>query len=716
MSEIICQMCGQSNPEDQDTCQYCDARLSPLLASTPEDQIPGEPRSSPPDITPTEEQTAPEDFSTPDLEDDDPSSWLDELRENDELDDDDELLPSPLADAEEQADSETDWLDRIKKLDGESADQEEVIEKTEDAFPSWMTADTETQPAPEDSEPPDDTPEDLPEWLKLETDELGLEPKEEDQSVEEDAGYQHLRELLGEDSEQEDPQPGSGKIPEAVQPSADREPPQEEPEQEPDSEKEERASIFPSWAAEDKAHPPDIGEIDAEDIPADLQFLTGEESTKEETAGPVDPFDIGGDDEEDIFDDLFEEDLPSWLTSAVDEDLEDQDASAAISPGDLPGWVEAMRPVVEETGRSGLAEDEEYIENYGPLAGIASIIPAEADIESSKPEDATQSSLTLSVSKTQLKYAELLEKVIGQESKSETVPEPFSAPTHRILRWLITLLLIVTLGGGIIFGRGIENQPLNDPSQEHSGHAALYELIYDLEEQEPILIAFDYQPALLGELTYSASSVVDHLISQDVYLSIISTQPTGPALAESFIQNTQGEHEYAHGLNYINLGYLPGGAAGLLSFTIEPTKIIPLAFNGSNAWDSPPLAEVKTINDFSLILIITDDPTTAKIWVEQVQTSSTPDMGMIVSAQAEPLIQAYYHTSPRQISGYVAGVLGGYAYEQLSENPNLANTAWLPYNLGIILAAAVIFIGGLSNGILSLLKGQNKGSRGEISS
>ncbi|MDZ7844234.1 MAG: hypothetical protein U5K99_05490 [Anaerolineales bacterium] len=713
MAEIICQMCGQANPEDQDTCQNCDARLSPLVASTPEDQIPEEPQDSPPDLTPVEDQTAAEDLPTPDLEDDDPSSWLDELRDDDEPDDDD-LLPSSFADAEEPADADTDWLDRIKKLDGESADQEEEIEKTGDAFPSWMTADTETQPASEDHEPPDDSPEELPEWLQLETDELGLEP-EEDQSGEEDADYQQLRELLGEDSEQEDPQPESREIPDAVQSGADREPPREEPKQEPDSEKEERASIFPSWAAEEKTHPPDIGEIDTEDIPADLQFLTGEEPAKEKTAESVDPFDIGGDDEEDLFDDLFEEDLPSWLTSAVDED-QDQDASAAISPGDLPGWVQAMRPVVEETGRSGLAEDEEYIENYGPLAGIASIIPAEADIESSKPGDATQSSLTLSVSKTQREYAELLEKVIGQESKSETVPEPVSAPTQRVLRWLITLLLIVTLGGAIIFGRGIENQPLNNSNQERSGHVALYELISDLEEEEPILIAFDYQPALLGELSYSASSVIDHLISQGVYISMISTQPTGPALAEYFIQTTQVKHEYAPGLNYINLGYLPGGAAGLLSFTIEPTKIIPLAFNGSNAWDSPPLAEVNAINDFSLILIITDDPTTAKIWVEQVQTSSTPDMGMIVSAQAEPLIQAYYHTSPRQISGYVAGVLGGYAYEQLSENPNLANTAWLPYNLGIILAAAVIFVGGLANGILTLVKGQNKGPRGEGSS
>ena len=42
MADIRCPMCGKPNPADMDTCQYCQARLKPLLAGTP-----SEPQSHP---------------------------------------------------------------------------------------------------------------------------------------------------------------------------------------------------------------------------------------------------------------------------------------------------------------------------------------------------------------------------------------------------------------------------------------------------------------------------------------------------------------------------------------------------------------------------------------------------------------------------------------------------------------------------------------------
>jgi hypothetical protein len=197
--------------------------------------------------------------------------------------------------------------------------------------------------------------------------------------------------------------------------------------------------------------------------------------------------------------------------------------------------------------------------------------------------------------------------------------------------------------------------------------------------------------------------VVDHLMEQGTYLSFISTQPTGPALAEQFLSSIQADHGYLHSQQYVNLGYLPGESAGLLSFMIAPKQIIPLAFNGSNAWDSPPLAGVESVADFRMILVITDDPNTAKIWIEQVgaRLQGTP-LTMVVSAQAEPLIQPYFRTSPRQLDGYVAGVIDSMNYEQLTARPNMASKIWLPFNTGIIISVGIIFIGGLANGVLSL--------------
>jgi len=742
MAEHICQMCGKENPAGQDQCQHCGARLTPMRGSPPES--PGAQ-----DLTPTSESTSPPEeeldrdelFSDFEDEEDDQLGWLDELRG--EGDQPDQAAGEEaggdwfLEEEEKEEEVETDWLERIKRLD-EAEGAEEIRpepledERPESDFPSWMTEElgaASAQASDEGQEGSDDLEDDLPEWLQLETDELDMY----EASREEDAGGGLLgdfQDLLESEPEASKPAPQDEvrqdevrqdevrqdapqeRPPDPEPPSAETDLPPEEPEpKEAEPGAEEPTSTFPTWAKEETPTSLKPGE-GLDEIPEDLRFLSGMEEEETEPEEAVDPFDIGLEDEEELFDDLFDEDLPSWLTSAVDDD-QAYSSEADISPGDLPGWVEAMKPVVEETGRTGMTDEEEYVENYGPLAGISSIIPAEPDIESAAKGDTTQSSLSLSVSQAQRDYAQLLERVLARENKVQRHKTPTPAPTQRILRWLITLVLLVTLGGGIIFGGGPQEQPPRDSQGSTAGHAALYQRIQALNEGDPVLVAFDYQPALAGEFSYTASAVINHLFDQGAYPSLISTQPTGPALAEQFLDHARGKDPLQHGLQYINLGYLPGGSAGLLSFTIQPQSIIPLAFDGSNAWESPPLQGVSQINDFALILILTDDPSTAKIWIEQVQTVSVADMGLVVSAQVEPLIQPYYHNTPQQISGYVSGLLGGYAYEGLRGEAQTASAAWLPFNLGIIITAATIFIGGLANGIHALYQDQKAARRGE---
>ena len=229
------------------------------------------------------------------------------------------------------------------------------------------------------------------------------------------------------------------------------------------------------------------------------------------------------------------------------------------------------------------------------------------------------------------------------------------------------------------------------------------------------MIAFDYQPASAGELHSAAASVVDHLMEKDTNLTLLSTEPTGPALAEYFLETTQARHGYLHTQQYINLGFLPGGSAGLLSFIVAPEQIIPLAFDGSNAWGSPPLENVSSIQDFAMILVITDDPNTAKIWIEQVGTVLTDtSLTMVVSAQVEPLIQPYFRSSPQLVSGYVSGVIDSINYEGITQRPNLATERWLPFNIGIIISVSTIFIGGLANGVLSLFSRHRTRRQGEV--
>ena len=607
------------------------------------------------------------------------SGWLEMLQEPGSEGEDEHEQPSASSPSVKKKD--TDWLEKIKRLD-KSAD----LVDEDSSFPDWLTATEKaaaiekakadqsapTPPAPTPPAPAPHAPtqDDVPDWLQMDQDDEQLSEflRKKDLTVEESKPELKPEPVVKED-EREIPEPAPSK------PSKEAKAPPKK---------------FPSWAG-DEDEP-----LDEKDIPDELKFLAGIDPTTSPSK-LVDPFQA----EDDFLDDLYSDELPNWLETASDEGV-------SISPrdeltvGELPGWVEAMRPVVESSDTTGLSEDEDYIENFGPLAGIPSVLPAEAE-GALDLEKAAKKPLDLIATKTHQDYVSVLKKLITAESKAKEISVPAPVQTQRVLRWLISIIFLVTTAATVIFGGNFISQVPEDRNIQSTGYWALYGEIIKLDPGDPVLIAFDYQPAAIGEMHTASASIVDHLMKKRTYLSFVSTQPTGPALAEHFLTTTQGTHNYKHSQQYVNLGYLPGESAGLVSFLIAPKQIIPLAFDGSNAWESPPLANVNSINDFEMILVITDDPNTAKIWLEQLGPSldNTP-ITMIVSAQAEPLIQPYFRASPQYLSGYVSGIIDSMNYESLIEAPNLATKSWIPFNVGIIVTVSTIFIGGLANGFLSL--------------
>jgi len=610
----------------------------------------------------------------------DDSGWLDMLQGSDpttyeQTDSGAEISPPP---AEKKP--QTDWLEKIKRLNKSSDEVDD-----DSSFPDWLSVSgkpevEQKEPSSEQPEQPEETGE-LPEWLHLDEDDEQLSEFLQKKDL-------YVSKIKTGQTKEFDPADAPEPVSQAPEPT---------------EEKTEHVK-FPSWAAKDDKSTPKT----SQEIPDELKFLDG---TDQDSASQiVDPFQI---EEEEYIDDLFSEELPSWLTKASEEEggyiIEDE-----ITHGDLPGWVEAMRPVVESTDTTGLSEDEDYIENYGPLAGIPSVLPAEAE-HALDPEQAARKPLDLIATKTHQEYVNLLKKLVGEEKKVKPIIKSAPVQTQRILRWLIAIILLVTTAATIIFGGSVDTQLPSEAQITNTGYGALFNQIEQLNAEQPVLIAFDYQPAATAEMHTAAASIVDHLMDRGTYLSFVSTQPTGPVLAEHFLSTTQENHGYLHSQQYVNLGYLPGESAGLVSFVIAPKQIIPLAFDGSNAWDSPPLAEVESIDDFVMILVITDDPNTAKAWIEQVGTIvKEGTLNMVVSAQAEPLIQPYFRASPQYLSGYVSGVIDGLNYENLRGQPNLANAAWLPFNVGIIITVGIMFIGGLANGVLSLFSRHRARQIGEI--
>ena len=392
--------------------------------------------------------------------------------------------------------------------------------------------------------------------------------------------------------------------------------------------------------------------------------------------------------------------LPDWISSVTMQDvdvgeteLEDQLESKDLEKADLPSWLQGMRP--KEPSKpihEDLIEVDEHddnIEGTGPLAGLHSVLSAEPEIaEIRTPQEI---SFGLSITKEQRASAKLLQELLANELKIKPIAEQKRDTTPKILRMVIGIILVIVIGGITLFGTQSISMPasLSFPPGVMDANGIVVELPADAH----VLLAIDYDPNNAGEMDAAASPIIDHLMRKGAYLTMISTSPTGPALGEYLIGSVLGDNEYQRDTQYVNLGYLPGGASGLLSFILAPQRITPLTFDGEDAWNTTPLSGIEKLSDFDLILIVANNFQTIQNWIEQTQ-ASLADTPMIVvsSAQTSPLVMPYYESPLPQIEGLVDGFMGGAAYEQITGGNGLGRDYWDAYIWGLVIALGAILI------------------------
>jgi len=402
----------------------------------------------------------------------------------------------------------------------------------------------------------------------------------------------------------------------------------------------------------------------------------------------------------------FSMEIPAWLSNLKPEQAIEKtpegDAETS-TPGnlevsELPSWVQAMRPV-ESVVADAKATPQEYAqvtEQSGPLAGLHGVLPVGPGLGPLRKPPAY--STILQVTDGQQRYAAAFERLISSETQPQAAKRTHLA-SNRLWRWLIAGLLILAVVLPLI-----TRIPVTQASKLHPPEMVnAFTLIGSLHSNAPVLVVFDYDPALSGELEAAAAPLMDHLLLQGPRLALISTSPTGPALAERLLHDTSASplvagHNYQTGQQYVNLGYLAGGSSGVLYFAISPAKAAPFTLDGQQAWQLPPLQGIQKLSDFAAIIVLTDNADSGRVWIEQAGSTigNTPIL-MVISAQVEPMILPYYDSG--QIKGLVTGLAGGEAYGQTFVRPDaqsgLAQRYWNSFSAGTLVAEILIVVGAL---------------------
>jgi hypothetical protein len=391
--------------------------------------------------------------------------------------------------------------------------------------------------------------------------------------------------------------------------------------------------------------------------------------------------------------------MPDWLTE-LGQPLQasSQDAPPAvqddepISPADLPSWVQAMRPA-ESIAAPAADHSGEGLppEERGPLLGLHGVLPAipASALPSGRPKS---QSLKLEASERHELHARLLEDLLASETQSLPIEDSRKLGSERLLRWGIGFLLLVVVGGAILSGSRIFPLPAAVPNES----IAAIQAIQNIPPDARVLAVFDYEPSTVGEMEATASSLMDHLLLlKHPRLAVVSTSPTGAALAERFMSEVLRDRTYVRGVQYVNLGYLPGGLAGVQAFARDPSGTMPLGASADRVWDSDVLSGAQALSDFAAIIVLTESLEGGRVWVEQTALArGSTVMVLVSSAQAGPMLLPYFDAG--QVQGLVAGLTGAAGAEIANGGlPGFVRRYWDAYSLGLYFAVLCITLGSL---------------------
>ena len=288
----------------------------------------------------------------------------------------------------------------------------------------------------------------------------------------------------------------------------------------------------------------------------------------------------------------------------------------------------------------------------------------------------------------------LLEGIIHAEPvkrKRMAVEPPPSSPV--LLRVLLAGALILV----IVLAAVIPSSTEWVDSFASTGVSGPAQDLYDQLEHAsgaPVLVAFDYTPAMAGELNPIALTLLEQLAENGSIALTVSQSAAGSEVASIITEEVEN-------LEWMPIGYLPGEAIGLRSLA----ECIAGAENCETLFGKALPSEIQeNLAETAAILILTSESDSLIDWIEQVGAPNEDAVLLAGVTQAlGPVVNPYFVSD--QLMGVLIGLPDLAAYEQVllgiesDESINISSGALVIWMTAAFLLAGLIYyaITGLRN-------------------
>ncbi len=187
-----------------------------------------------------------------------------------------------------------------------------------------------------------------------------------------------------------------------------------------------------------------------------------------------------------------------------------------------------------------------------------------------------------------------------------------------------------------------------------------------LNQGDPILLSFDFDPASEGELGPMATAFVRHCCEKKLKIYFMALWPVGPQMIDDAIARVISSDFpwMKYGTDYMSLGFKPGNEGVIKVIVTDLRELYTTDDRGTSVDDIPMMAGIESVQDFKLTVNVSAGYAGTKEWVQYAATPY-PDKIRIVAGCTGVQAPLLYPYIPEQLPGLLGAIKGAAEYEKL---------------------------------------------------
>ena len=193
----------------------------------------------------------------------------------------------------------------------------------------------------------------------------------------------------------------------------------------------------------------------------------------------------------------------------------------------------------------------------------------------------------------------------------------------------------------------------------------VFDEINKLNAGDKMLLSFEYSPSTKPEIHPMAIAILKHLYAKNIQVYGFALWPDGNFMSTEAFSEVSDDYDKKYGVDYVNLGYKPGGEAVIKGIASDIRTLYPVDLQGTSINDIPMMKDVVNIEDFDFVFSLSAGFPGSKEWVQYAcDPKNIPLSTGCTSIQVTDIMP---YVANNQIRGILAGMPGAAEYESLVE-------------------------------------------------